>query len=53
MTRMDRVRNEDVRRRANVTKELAGRVDMQVLRWFGYMERMDDGRMSNGSRSKW
>ncbi len=23
-----------------------GRVDMQVLRWFGHMERMDDGRMT-------
>ncbi len=46
VTRMDRLRNEEVRRRTNVTKELAERVDMQVLRWFGHMERMDDGRMT-------
>ncbi len=46
MTRMDRLRNEEVRRRTNVTKELAGRVDMQVLRWFGRMERMEDGHMT-------
>ncbi len=46
VTRMDRLRNEEVRRRTNVTRELAGRVDMQVLRWFGHMERMDDGRMT-------
>ncbi len=29
-----------------MTRELAERVDMQVLRWFRHMERMDDGRMT-------
>ena len=32
---MDRVRNEEVSRRA-------GRADQRVLRWFGDVERMDE-----------
>ena len=33
--RMDRVRNEKVRRRAGIESELASRADQRVLRWFG------------------
>ena len=43
---MDRVRNEDVRRRAGIEMELASRADQRVLRWFGHVERMDDYRMA-------
>ena len=43
---MDRVRNEEVRRRAGIEMELASRADQRVLRWFGHVERMDDYRMS-------
>ena len=43
--RMDRVRNEEVRRRAGIERELASRTDQRVLRWFGHVERMDDNRM--------
>ena len=38
---MDRVRNEEVRRRAGIEKELAGRADQRVFTWFGHVERMD------------
>ena len=31
----DRVRNEEVRRRAGIERELASRADQRVLRWFG------------------
>ena len=31
---MDRVRNEDVRRRAGMERELASRAVNRVLRWF-------------------
>ena len=41
---MDRVRNEEVRRRAGIEMELASRADQRVLRWFGHMERMDEYR---------
>ena len=44
---MDRVRNEEVRRRAGIERELASRADQRVLRWFGYVERMDDYRMAS------
>ena len=36
---MDRVRNEEVRRRAGIA-------DQRVLRWFGHVERMDEYRMA-------
>ena len=39
---LDRVRNEVVRERTGVKSELAARVDMNVLRWFGHVERMDN-----------
>ena len=42
---MERVRNEEVRRRAGIEKELARRADQRVLRWFGHVERMDEYRM--------
>ena len=41
VSRMDRVRNEEVCRRAGIGRELATRVDQRVLRWFGHVERMD------------
>ena len=43
---MDRVRNEEVRRRAGVEKEIAYRADQRVLRWFGHVERMDEYLMA-------
>ena len=43
---MDRVRNEEVRRRAGIERELASRVDQRVLRLIGHVERMDDYRMT-------
>ena len=46
VSRMDRVRNEDVRRRAGIEMELASRADQRVLRWFGHVERLDDYRMA-------
>ena len=33
VSRMDRVRNEEVRRRAGIERELASRTDQRVLRW--------------------
>ena len=42
VSRMDRVRNEEVRRRAGIERELASRADKRVLRWFEHVERMDE-----------
>ena len=42
VTRLDRIRNEEVRRRMGVGRELAAQVDRSVLRWFGHMERMEN-----------
>ena len=45
VSRMDRVRNEEVRRRGGIERELASRAYQRVLRWFGHVERMDEYRM--------
>ena len=42
----DRVRNEEVHRKAGIERELASRVDQRVLRWFRHVERMDEYRMA-------
>ena len=43
---MDRVINEEVRRRDGMERVLASRPDQRVLRWFGLMERMDEYHMA-------
>ena len=43
---MDRVRNEEVCRRAGIERELASRADQRILRWLGHVERMDEYRMA-------
>ncbi len=42
---MDRVRNEEVRRRTGIVKEFAERAEQRVLRWFGHVERMEEERL--------
>ena len=39
---MDRVKNEEVHWLAGLERELASQADQRVLRWFRYMERMDE-----------
>ena len=46
VSRMDRVRNEEVRRSAGIEMELASRADQSVLRWIRHVERVDDYRMT-------
>ena len=43
---MDRIRNEEVRMRAGIERELASRADQRVLRWFGHVKRMDEHYMA-------
>ena len=45
VSRLDRVRNEVLRARTGVRRELAAGVDMNVLRSFGHVERMDNERL--------
>ena len=42
VSRLDRFRSEVVRARTGVRRELAARIDTNVLRWFGLVERMDN-----------
>ena len=45
VSRIGRVKNEEVRRRAGIESELASRTDQIVLRWLLHVERMDECRM--------
>ena len=45
VSQLDRVRNEVVRARTGVRRDLVARLDMNVLRWFGHVERMDNERL--------
>ena len=41
VSRMDRVRNEEVLRRAGIERELASKADQRALRWLEHVEKMD------------
>ena len=45
VSRLDRVRNEVMRARTDVRRELTATVDMNVLRWFGHVERIHNERL--------
>ncbi len=42
---MNRVGNEEMRRRTVVFRELADRAEQGVLRWFGHIDRMNEGHL--------
>ena len=46
VSRMDKLRNKEVSRRAGMKRELTSRVDQRVLRWFRFVDRMDEYRMA-------
>ena len=45
VSQLNRVRNEVVRARTGVRRELAARVEKNVLRWFSHVERMDNEQL--------
>ena len=46
VSQLDIVRNEEVRRRILIERELASRADQRAFRWVGHVERMDEYRMA-------
>ncbi len=50
VTRMDRVRNNEVRR-TGIVKGLAERAEQGVLQWFGHVERMEEQHLVKITRS--
>ena len=48
VSRIDRVRNEEVCRIAGIEMELVRRADQRVFRWFEHVERMNEYRMARG-----
>ena len=57
VSRIDRVRNEEVRRRAGIERELTSRANQRVWSWFGHVERMDEYPQHtsdcHGQHSQW
>ena len=47
------IKNEVVRRKAAIERELASRVDQRILRWFGHVERMDELGEFNAAIFAW
>ncbi len=47
ITRMDRVRNEKMRRREEIMRKMSERVDQSVLSWYGHVVRMGEERQTN------
>ncbi len=45
VTRMDRVRNEKVRRQAGIVRKMSERVDQRVS-WYGHVVRMGEERLT-------
>ena len=43
---IDRVRNDELRRRAGIERVRSSRADQRVLTWFRHVERMDEYRMA-------
>ena len=43
---MERVGDEEVRRRGGIERDLASRADHRALRWFGHVERMNENCMA-------
>ena len=52
VTRMNRVRNEEMQRRIGVIIEWAGQAEQCILRWFGHMERMEEDWLVKRIRSR-
>ena len=46
VSRIDRFRNDEGRKRTGIERELANRADQSVLRWFGHVERMNEYRIA-------
>ena len=46
VSRVNRVRNDEVWQRMGVGRRLSDRLDQRVLGWFGHMERMDEERQT-------
>ena len=46
VTNWDRIPNERIRGRTGVKSKLSYRAEQGGLRWYGHMERMNDGRMT-------
>ena len=42
----NKVRNQGIRKKKCEQRSLPEQVDHNILKWFGYMERMDEGRIT-------
>ena len=46
VSRLNRVKNKEVRKRGGIERELGSMADQSELRWFGHVKRIDEYRMA-------
>jgi hypothetical protein len=46
MSRMDRIRNETIRTKMRMNKDILQEIEVQQLRWYGHIMRMEDCKIT-------
>ena len=47
ISRKDKIRNNIVKQKMNVTKSLLEDIKTKQLKWYGHVQRMEEGRLPN------
>jgi hypothetical protein len=45
ISRLDKIRNEAIRTKMGIKKNIAQEIEEQQLRWYGHVKRMEDGKI--------
>ena len=49
ISRKDRIRNTIIKQKMNVTRSLLEHIKIQQLKWYGHVQRMEEGRLPKRS----
>ena len=52
ISRKDKIRNTIIKQKMNVTRSLLDDIKTQQLKWFGHVQRMEEGRLPKKSYEK-
>ena len=53
MFRKDKIRNTAIKQKMNVTKSLLDDIKTQQLKWYGHVQRMEEGRLPKKKVMEW
>ena len=45
LSRKDKIRNTVIKQKMNATKSLSDDIDTKQLKWYGHVQRMEEGRL--------